>query len=213
MKFKLIDGEKTMKLGKYIRYSTEKQDCEVQKEEIEKYIAKNLTNVELTVEYLDAGISGKNTDRPELQKLLDDIKNKKIDSVIFLKLDRLSRSLQDILSLFNTFESNNIQVIIVKEKIDTKTPMGKMFFHLLGMFAEFERSVIAQRLKEGKDYAKLHGTKSGLPMNRPRKHIDNMNECINLYGKGLSLTKLGKYYKMSPITVKKILIEHGVEIK
>ena len=135
--------------------------------------------------------------------------NGKIKIVISLKLDRLSRSIQDLLMLFNFFDEQKVAVHLVKDKIDTSTAQGRLLFHIMGAFAEFEREIIKERLQAGKKYAKEHGSKSGKPLHRPRKEI-NLKECIDLHKKGLSLNKLGKHYGVHPLTIRSRLREAGI---
>jgi len=100
--------------------------------------------------YQDAGISGKNIkDRPALNDLLKDAKNKKFDIVIVWKLSRLSRSLVDLLSMVDIFTQHGVSFQSYSEKFDTSTPIGKMLLQLLGSIAEFERNTIAENVKMG----------------------------------------------------------------
>lgn len=192
-----------------MRCSTDKQDLKIQQEEIKGYIDYTFKNKKINItSYKDEGYSGKNLNRDDMNRLIQDIKDKKINTVIAQKLDRLSRKLQDLLLIFDLFKDNNITVHIVHNKIDTSTAQGRMFFHMLGMFAEFERETITERLTYGRKYAKEHGTKSGLPLNRPKIQI-NIQECINLYKKGLSMNKIAKIYNVSAMTIKSRLKEYG----
>lgn len=200
-----------MNIAKYMRFSTDNQEIKVQKEEIDRYTSYNFRDKKdiNIIEYIDNGVSGKDMNRTQMIKLKEDIIAKKIDCVIALKLDRLGRSLQDLIELFNFFDENKIIVHLVKEKIDTSTSQGKLLFQIMGAFAEFERNSITERLTAGRKYAEEHGTKSGKPMHRPRKEI-NIPECTDLYKKGMSLNKLGKYYNIHPLTVKARLKENNV---
>lgn len=199
-----------MKIAKYIRCSTDTQELKVQREEIDRYIAYVFKDKQYEVfEYADEGYSGKDMNRQELTRLKNDIVDGKITIVIAQKLDRLSRSIQDLLSLFEFFNNQSVAVHLVKEKLDTSTAQGRLLFHIMGSFVEFERETITERLKAGRKYAKEHGTKTGKPMNRPKKEI-NIKECIDLYRKGMSLSKLGKLYKVHALTIKARLKERNI---
>lgn len=101
--------------------------------------------------YTDAGHTGSNMDRPALQKLLLDIRRKKVDAVLIYKLDRLSRNVRDTLYLAkDIFEANGISFISLSENIDTSTAMGALFLTLLSAIAEFEREQITERMQMGK---------------------------------------------------------------
>ena len=95
-----------MKLAKYIRYSTDNQELKVQEDEINKYVEYNIdkNNIEFSKTYSDEGISGKDLKRPKLEEMKNDILEKKIDTVIFQKLDRLSRSVEDLINIFKFFD-------------------------------------------------------------------------------------------------------------
>jgi len=196
-------------IGKYMRYSTDSQELKVQDDEIDKYIQYTFREEHKIFEYKDEGYSGKNMDRRGMEALKNDILSNKINVIVALKLDRLGRSLQDLLLTFDFFKEQGVKVHLVKEKVDTSTSTGKLMFQILGSFAEFERETIVERLKAGKEYAKQYGTRSGKPMNRPRKEI-NITECINLYKKGVSLNKIAKIFKVHPATIKSRLVERNV---
>ena len=100
--------------------------------------------------YADKGISGKNIkDRPALKELLNDVKEKKFDSVIVWKINRISRNLKDILNIVDLFEYNNITFKSATESFDTTTSAGKMQLQMFAMVGEFERGTIAENVKMG----------------------------------------------------------------
>ncbi|MDR1628817.1 MAG: recombinase family protein, partial [Oscillospiraceae bacterium] len=100
--------------------------------------------------YVDDGISGKNVvDRPEINRMLSDIKARKIDTVLIYKVDRLTRNLKDLIELVEFFNQNGCDFCSLQESIDTKTATGRMFLKIVGIFAEFERENIAERTRFG----------------------------------------------------------------
>ena len=112
--------------------------------------------------YIDPGFTGANTSRPALQQLIQDVESNKLDVVIVMKLDRLSRSQKDTLHLIeDVFEKNQTSFISVTESFDTGTPMGKAFVGILAVFAQFERERIKERIEDGK----MERAKSGKVMN------------------------------------------------
>lgn len=104
-------------------------------------------------------MSGKSMDRPELKNLLAKIKAG--DTLIVTKLDRLGRSLTELIELTDRFKDDGIEFVSLSEKIDTSTATGKMYFQIIGVFAEFERNLLRERIKEGFEAAKKRGVKFG----------------------------------------------------
>lgn len=102
----------------------------------------------ISTDYQDGGFSGKDTDRPALQRLLTDVHAGKIDAIIAYKLDRISRSLRDFLTLMETFEKHGVAVVSVTQAIDTSSSMGRLLMNVLMSFAEFEREQIAERISD-----------------------------------------------------------------
>lgn len=142
-----------MKAAGYIRVSTAKQaeegySLDAQQKDIERYCS--AFGWELTDLYIDAGKSGKNTERPELKRLMSDAAEGKFEKVVFAKLDRLGRSAKDILTLFDTFEKRDIGLVSLKEQFDTSTAMGRFVRTILAGVAELEREIITERLMGGK---------------------------------------------------------------
>lgn len=123
---------------------------DAQREACEAYVRSQRANRwALNAEvYDDGGFSGKDTDRPALTRLLDDIRAGKIDAVILYKLDRISRSLFDFLRLIQFFEEHKVACVSISQTIDTSTPGGRLMMHVLASFAEFERATIAERIKD-----------------------------------------------------------------
>ena len=112
--------------------------------------------------YVDRGFTGANINRPALQQLIQDVELGKLDIVVVMKLDRLSRSQKDTLYLIeDVFEKNQTSFISVSESFDTGTPMGKAFVGILAVFTQFERERIKERIEDGK----MERAKSGKVMN------------------------------------------------
>ena len=98
--------------------------------------------------YPEAGVSAKDTDRPQLQELLADVRAGRVRSVIVTKLDRISRSLADLLDLMRTFEAHGVKFVSLRDNIDTAGPVGRFMLHILGAIAELERAITAERVAE-----------------------------------------------------------------
>ena len=135
-----------MKVAIYCRVSTEEQDADKQEFICQEYCNRN--NFEVYNIYKDV-MSGKTTSRPSFNLLLEDMRNYKFDVVMVTKLDRLGRSLQHLLSLFDEFARKKVQFIAVTQNIDTTSASGRLQLQVMGAFAEFERNIISERTKEG----------------------------------------------------------------
>lgn len=101
-----------------------------------------------TIEYFDEGFSGKDTDRPGFQSLLKDIEQKKIDHVIFYKLDRISRKMLDILEFIEKTNGFGVGFVSITESFDTTTPLGRAMVHIAATFAQLEREMLQQRVRD-----------------------------------------------------------------
>ncbi|HDR3483965.1 TPA: recombinase family protein [Bacillus pacificus] len=139
-----------IKAAIYIRVSTQDQvenySIEVQRERIRAYC--KAKNWDIYDEYIDGGYSGSNLDRPDIKRLLNDLK--KIDVVVVYKLDRLSRSQRDTLELIEEhFLKNKVDFVSITETLDTSTPFGKAMIGILSVFAQLERETIAERMRMG----------------------------------------------------------------
>jgi DNA invertase Pin-like site-specific DNA recombinase len=142
----------TMFIG-YARVSTQDQSLDLQTDALKEAGCKKV--------FTDT-ISGKNASRPQLDKLKEHCR--KGDTVVVWRLDRLGRSLKDLIEIINFFDSQGIAFKSLHENIDTSTSSGKLIFHIFGALAEFERNLIVDRTKAGLEAARKRGIKGG------RKH-------------------------------------------
>jgi DNA invertase Pin-like site-specific DNA recombinase len=148
----------------YVRVSTDKQTVENQVRELHQIAERR--GWEVVEQYSDAGISGtKGRDgRPGLNLMLNDAKRRKFDVVMAWAIDRLGRSLVDLLHTIQELEASSVDLYLDQQSIDTTTPMGKLMFQVTGAFAEFERSMIRQRVHAGLKRA----VEAGKVLGRPR---------------------------------------------
>lgn len=128
----------------YARQSIDKQDSISIESQLEmcKYEVKGRPYKE----YIDRGYSGKNTERPEFQKMLEDIKNGSITHIVVYKLDRISRSVLDFTTMIELFQQLKVEFISCTEKFDTSTPMGRAMLNICIVFAQLERETIQRRV-------------------------------------------------------------------
>ncbi len=121
-----------------------------QREAAESYINSQKSEgwVALPDKYDDGGYTGGNTDRPALQKLITDIKEGKVNCIIVYKVDRMSRSLLDFVQLLEFFDKNNVAFVSVTQAFNTNNSMGRLTLNILLSFAQFEREIISERVKD-----------------------------------------------------------------
>jgi len=135
-----------MKVAVYGRVSTEEQDADKQVELCLEYCKRQ--GHEVFKVYKDV-ISGASVSRPAFNECLDDRRQFSFRAVGVTKLDRIGRSLQHLLSLFDEFSRKQVEFIAVTQNIDTTSAAGKLQLQIMGAFAEFERNIISERTKEG----------------------------------------------------------------
>ncbi len=154
-----------LRVALYARVSTEEQatsgySIAGQIEKLE--MACKLYNWDPLPPYLDEGYSGKDLDRPQVKRLIQDARAKRFDLVVVYKLDRLSRRLSDLLTLRDEFEVAQVGIRSATEPFDTTNSAGKLLFNMLGSFAQFEREMIVERTKMGMRRRMKEGKWNGL---------------------------------------------------
>ena len=189
----------------YVRVSTDKQTLENQLREL-KQIAER-RGWQVTQEYHDAGISGaKGRDgRPGLDQMLNDAKRRKFDVVMAWAIDRLGRSLVDLLGTIQVLEACGVDLYLDQQSIDTTTPAGKLMFQVTGAFAEFERSMIRQRVHAGLKRAVQQGKQLGRP--RISEALEKRIQSQLRAGKGI--LKVAREIGVGTGTVQRIARELG----
>jgi len=153
----------------YVRKSTEKgldqefTSLDAQREACEAYIASQRFDgwVALPDRYDDPGFSGGNMERPGLKRLIADIKSGRVNMVVVYKIDRISRSLLDFARLMELFEQYNVSFTSITQQISTNTAMGKLLMNILLSFAEFEREISGERVRDKVAAAKRKGKYMG----------------------------------------------------
>jgi len=150
----------------YVRVSTEQQDYDKQIDLCKKHC--EIKGYDIYKIYADI-ISGKSTSRPQFNEMLKDMRQYKFQAIVVTKLDRIGRSLQHLLSLFDEFSNKGVQFIAVTQNIDTTTSAGKLQMQIMGAFAEFERNLISERTKEGLKYAKNVGKRGKDKIQRKKR--------------------------------------------
>jgi len=181
-----------MKAG-YARISSNNQDLEIQQKALKK---SGCTKI-----YSEA-ISGKNNQRPELLKMLNDLREG--DVVVVYKIDRVARSLKGLIEITELLHKKGVEFISLDsgDKVDTTSPMGKAFFQIAGVFAELERGMINARTKEGIAKARANGVKFGRAVGSKNKTTANKLEKVKIF---LSANKtyawIAKELSVSKLTI------------
>lgn len=169
------------KAAVYLRVSTQEQTTLNQEIELKKFCERE--NYEIYDIYKDEGVSGVKTSRPELDRLLKDMREKKFSVVIVWKFDRLGRSTAHLLQVLEEMKNKNVRLIATSQNIDTSTAMGKFFFTILSGFAEMEREMIRERivlgLKRRKQQGKTLGRQKGSKDKARRKRLGYFERWAN----------------------------------
>jgi DNA invertase Pin-like site-specific DNA recombinase len=187
-----------MRAALYLRVSTTDQDTERQERELRAAAAAR--GWEIVEVYEDNGISGAKdrTKRPAFDRLHKDAVRSKFDVVMAWSVDRLGRSLKDLVAFLQELHAAGVELFLYQQAVDTTTPAGKAMFQMLGVFAEFERSMIVERVRSGLAKAKANGTKSGKPIGRPRVPDYVRAEIRRVYeAGGISMRALAKKFDVS----------------
>lgn len=159
-----------MKIG-YARVSTKDQNLDLQLDELKKVGCEKI--------YKDFGVSGSKATRPELDKMLGDLRSG--DVVVIWKIDRLGRSLKDLVILVEKFKKQDIGLQSLHDPIDTTTSHGMLIFSIFASLAEFERNVIRERTKAGLESARARGKVGGRPKGLNKEAVKKSELAKTLY--------------------------------
>jgi DNA invertase Pin-like site-specific DNA recombinase len=192
----------TKKIAIYARVSTDKQTCENQLLEL-RIIAKRM-GYEVVSEFIDNGISGSKgrEGRPALDLMMKSATQRKFDMVMCWSIDRLGRSLQNLVEILNELQSMRIDLFFLQQGMDTSTPSGRMIFSVFGAIGEFERNLIRERVIAGQKRAVANGVKMG----RPSKMNEGMRSAIQLLReKGMGIKQIAKQLQVGIGTVYSVI--------
>jgi DNA invertase Pin-like site-specific DNA recombinase len=145
----------------YTRVSSGEQNTEAQERALRDYVRRRGWIVQKI--YRDRGLSGANANRPALNEMLRDCRRGSVDVVVVWKFDRFARSLKALISGLELCRSLGIDFVSVTEAVDTSLPAGELVFQMIGAVAQFERSLIGERVKSGLANAKAKGKVLGRP--------------------------------------------------
>ena len=190
-----------MKVAIYARVSTNEQTTENQIRELRQW-AERAGHTIIGV-YDDNGVSGaKGREyRKAFDRLLKGAVRREFDLVAAWSVDRLGRSLQDLVSFLQELHGAGVDLYLHQQALDTTTPSGRAMFQMIGVFAEFERSIISERVKAGLARTKSKGTKLG----RPRATPETEAEIRRLRSTGMGLIKIGKQLGVGTSVVQRVV--------
>jgi DNA invertase Pin-like site-specific DNA recombinase len=187
----------------YLRVSTKGQSVANQKRELEAVAERS--GWKIVAIYEDAGISGaKGRDkRPGFDRMLRDATRRQFDVVAAWSVDRLGRSLQDLVTSLSELHALHIDLYLHQQAIDTTTPAGKALFQMMGVFSEFERAIIRERVRAGLARAKANGVKLG---RRPVGVVVE-DRIRKLRRKGMGILKIGRELGVGTSVVQRVLAD------
>lgn len=192
-----------MKVGLYCRVSTKEQTPENQLIDLRKYCQQR--DWEIVQEFVDWGVSGSKEDREGLKALMECAERRKIDIVLVWRFDRFARSLMHLVNALAHFKALGVDFVSLGDNIDTTTPQGKLHFHMISAFAEFERDIIRERIMSGLNRARQRGIVFG----RRRNKIDEQR-IIELKSQGVSYRSIAKQLNISLSNVARVLFRNQV---
>jgi DNA invertase Pin-like site-specific DNA recombinase len=181
----------------YARVSTlNGQDPEMQLSELREYASRRGWTI--ASEFVDQGVSGSKESRAELNQLMADAHRRKFDAVLVWKIDRFGRSLKHLVNALADLCAYGIAFVSFRDNLDLSTPSGRLMFQIIGAMAEFERSLIQERVRAGLRNARAKGKKFG----RPRVQVD-ASRVTALRSEGLSWSQICQRLKLSKGTAQR----------
>lgn len=148
-------------------------------------------------EYVDVGVSGSKDSRPELNRLMDDVRKRKVDAVLCWRFDRFARSTKHLLAALEEFRALGISFISYQENLDTGSPLGQALFTIIAAVAQLERDLIKERVTAGVRNARAKGKTLG----RPKRIIDR-ERIVAMHAKGVSFREISRRLGVSAAVVR-----------
>lgn len=186
----------------YLRISSLDQKTDLQADELIPYVERRGWTL---YRVFEDKISGTTNSRPQLNQLMLDARERKFDVLVIWKLDRLFRSLKNLVITLDEFKDLGIELVSLKDNLDLTTSAGRLLMQIIGAMAEFEHSLIKARTKAGLEAARKRGTKLGRPQQI------NHQKVLELRSQGLSLKAISRLLGCSKTAVHKILLEYRSE--
>ena len=188
----------------YVRVSTGGQTVENQLRELRAVAERH--GWQIVAEFSDKGISGAKDreQRPGLDKLLQAVARREVDIVLSWSVDRLGRSLQGLLSFLAELHAKGVDLYLQQQGLDTSTPAGKALFQMMGVFSEFERAIIRERVRSGLERAKAQGKVLGRRRNDDPQRLASVQR---LRKKGVGIGKIARTLGIGASYVQRVVAE------
>jgi len=191
----------TSRTAIYARVSTLDQDPEMQLRELRAYARHR--GLPITETFIDH-VSGATAERPALERLWQAVRSRKVDTILVSKFDRFARSTKQLIDALEEFRHLGVDFISITEQIDTSSPMGKAMFTVISAIAEFERSLISERVRADIAKARANGKRHG----RPTINAQTIAEIRQLRRQGQSLNQIARTLGISHQSVANYAPQH-----
>jgi DNA invertase Pin-like site-specific DNA recombinase len=185
----------------YGRVSTKEQDVEMQLADLRRFV--EARGWMIAGEYVDQGYSGSKDRRPALDRLMADARKRKIDAVLCWRFDRMARSTRHLVGMLEEFRALGVDFVSHQEAVETSTPAGKVLFVVISAFAEFERSILIERVNAGIARAKANGVRFG----RPRIDRIPLDRIVAEFDRLRNTKQVALLLNTSPSTIQRRLRE------
>jgi len=197
---------KAKRAALYVRVSTNEQDTAAQERALREYVQRR--GWKLQKIYRDQGVSGASSNRPALNELLKACRRRSVDVVVVWKFDRFARSLKQLMSGLEVCRAFGIDFVSVTEAVDTSLPAGELVFQMIGAVAQFERSLIAERVRSGLANARAKGMVLGRPPLR-KLTLTEAAELRRQRRHGAPFRDLARKFGVSVWTAHRMCARHG----
>ena len=192
-------ADKIIRAAIYARCSTNRQDVQGQIDDLQRIAERR--GWEITDIYADTAVSGSTRNRPQLDRLMRHAREGRFDLVATQRFDRAGRSLRHLITMLEEFDSLGIGFFSAFESLDTGTPSGRLLFSVIGSLAEFERSLLAERVKNGVARARREGKQLG----RPERTDLDLARVRRLMKNGTSQAEIARMLEVPRTTIRSAL--------
>lgn len=186
----------------YVRVSTVEQNPETQAREIREYAQRRGLTVAPEHEYVDHGFGGAKAHRPALDRMLEDARRRRFDTLIVWSCDRLARSTRHFLQVLDELDSCDIQFVSLREAFDTSGALGRAFLGIVAVLGEMELALLIERVRSGMARARAEGRQIA----RARLDVDREQVVLDRRS-GMSLTQVAKKHAISRASVCRLMKE------
>lgn len=198
-----MSSRRVRRVALYVRVSTDGQTTVNQQRELEAVSERH--GWDIASVYADKGVSGAKAreERPAMKRLMEAVARREIDMVAAWSVDRLGRSLQDLIGFLGELHAKGVDLYLHQQGLDTGTPAGKAMFQMMGVFSEFERAMIVERVRAGLKRAKAEGKTLG----RPRIDGDKENAIRATLAAGTGIRKTAREIGVGVSAVQRVAAE------